>query len=135
MKSTAFEQQVQEISKLISEDDICLLALCEAPESIKAHGTVHNALRTAIVNTRTLKPQDIDTAQGKEKYGRRVEKESMRAVGYLLGMEFCPLPMCALSDYQNDEQLDAKGRNFCPPCQGKMRKALTAAGVEVREQY
>lgn len=132
--SGTLEEQLSALTPLISETDLCLLALSDADHDVESHGIIHRALRIGIVNTKALRPSPIEAAEARERYGRRAEKESMRAIGHLLGIKTCPMPMCALCDYRTDEQLDAKGRNFCPPCQEKMRRALSHAGAKVKEQ-
>jgi hypothetical protein len=54
----------------------------------------------------------------------------MRAVASLAGVPACPFPHCALFDHVNEQQLDAKSRNPCPPCLVKTQALLIEKGAK-----
>lgn len=64
-------------------------------------------------------------------YRHRLEKETLRAVALLAGLEDCQWPRCALHPHRTVEELDFKSRNLCPPCQDRLREALQRSGVAV----
>lgn len=122
-------EEAKEITKLVRKDDICLLALVSIPGNEKFWGKLYKSLNVGLLNISALRPDKLDSDKQREKYARRVEKESMRVIGLLLGLETCPFPRCALSIARTEQELDAKGRNLCPPCRIKAEKILKEMGV------
>ncbi len=55
---------------------------------------------------------------------RLINKEAMRGVGLMLGMQPCPFFRCALYQAPTERDLRAKGQNYCPPCWGKVADAM-----------
>lgn len=122
------DQEGQVLAKQMGPDDVCLVALVAPAAEAKAHGVMLPEQRVAVVNMTVLKPAGDDA----ETYGRRVEKEVMQGVGMLLGMPQCPNPQCAMSPYSTGEELDAKGRNFCPPCLDAFAKSAASKGLVIK---
>jgi hypothetical protein len=115
--------------KWLTGSEVCLVVLVEPTEDIQPHGVLLPNQHVAVVNVKSLRPVDGDA----EKYGRRLEREVMQSIGLLLGIEPCPNPQCALWAYKTDEELDIKGRNFCPPCLNRVQKAARERGVKLIE--
>lgn len=111
----------------IGEADVCLVVLAVPLEELPNHGTQLPDQRTAVVNARLLKPEGGD----EEQYGRRLEREVMMSIGLLLGLQTCPNPQCAMWLYSNDDELDMKGRNFCPPCLDRVQKLAMGKGLKI----
>ena len=107
--------------------DVALVVLAVPAEDHRAHGIMMPDERVAVVNARLLKPEDDD----EERYGRRLEREAMMSFGLLIGLETCPNPQCAMWLYSNTEELDLKGRNYCPPCLDRFQKIAMPKGVRV----
>ncbi len=63
----------------------------------------------------------------------RLRKETMRAVGKLIGLPDCPYPRCCLLLCGTYEELDAKGADFCPPCQALAEHALDAVRASAEQ--
>ena len=114
-----------EAGKALAADDAALVVLANPAADIKPHGAFFPEQRVAVVNLKSLKPAADDA----EVYGRRVEREVMQSIGMLLGAPSCPNPQCAMWQYTTDEELDSKGRNYCPPCMGVIQKAAEGKGV------
>lgn len=117
----ALDGQAQAAAARKKENHLAVLVLASL-EGNPHHGASYPEQSVAVINVAALRPDPMDA----ELYGRRVEKQLMSAGGILLGMEICPNPLCALSAYMDMERLDAKGRNYCPPCQDRVRKILEA---------
>jgi hypothetical protein len=113
--------------KAMGPDDAVMVVLAEPSTDIPAHGVNLPDSRVAVVNVKSLKPANGDA----ETFARRVEREVMQSIGMQLGMPACPNPQCAMWSYSTDEELDAKGRNYCPPCMEAMHKAAKEKGVGV----
>jgi predicted Zn-dependent protease len=60
---------------------------------------------------------------------QRVERQAMDAMALAMGLPACAFPQCALYHAENAGELDAKGRNLCPPCSMKLENTLKAQGV------
>lgn len=109
-------------------DEIALLVVVAYPEEeIEAHGVLRPEKNVAVVNARSLEPVNED----RERYARRVERGVMQAVGMLLGLPSCPNPQCVLWAYQTLQELDAKGRNYCPPCLERAQKSAMTKGISL----
>ena len=111
----------------MGEADVCLVVLALPLEEFPNHGIMLPESRTAVVNVRALKPEDNDA----ERFGRRIEREAMLSIGLLLGLDPCPNPQCAMWLYSNNEELDAKGRNYCPPCLDRAQKLALEKGSKI----
>lgn len=75
--------------------------------------------KVVVVAVDRLKPANADTADGKELWLRRVEKECVGGAAFVLGMPACQLIYCALYPAPTLQELDQKARGLCPPCVGK----------------
>jgi len=129
------EEGAQDLEKLIGPDDICLLGLVNIHQDVKFFEAVFQSRKVALLNIRALRPDNMKNDTAMEKYARRVEKESMRLIGQLIGLNPCPFPRCALYIAASEQELDAKSRNLCPPCQGKAAELLRAKGVRLTVDY
>jgi len=94
-----------------------------------AHGFYDPELRGGLVNLPALA---AGIGSDAEKYGRRAERQVMRIIGMLAGLGPCPNPRCVMYPYRNLGELDEIGRNFCPPCLGKLEKGIEAQGFALR---
>jgi hypothetical protein len=114
-----------EAIKGMGPDDAVLVVLADPVADVKPHGITLPDRRVSVVNVKSLKPSSGDA----EIFARRVEREVMQSIGMQLGMPACPNPQCAMWSYSTDEELDAKGRNYCPPCLGAMQKGAKEKGI------
>jgi hypothetical protein len=114
-----------EAAKAMASDDAALVVLAYPSADIKPHGVSLPGIHVAVVNVKSLEPASGDA----ETFARRVEREVMQSIGMQLDMPACPNPQCAMWSYSTDEELDAKGRNYCPPCLGVLQKAAREKGV------
>ena len=62
---------------------------------------------------------------------RRLERQVIRAICTLLGLEQSPNPQSAYSPYETLEQLDMIGRNLDPPWQKKMQERARELGLAI----
>ncbi len=120
---------ISNLTSLVEPSDICLLVLAAMPTDSTLVEQISKHRNLALLNVTALAPKKTDKNPQPEKYLRRVEKESMRMVGELLGLSVCPFPRCALSITLTDRELDDKGLNLCPPCDLKAQQVLLKDGV------
>jgi hypothetical protein len=116
----------------LRDSDMCLIALCNLPGSAKFRVGLFPQQRIVLVNAAMLKPKDVSTADATERYARRVEKESLFMLGQLLGLGGCPNKLCCMHPAMTGKDLDEIARNYCPPCQGAVLKALIAKGLTLK---
>jgi len=93
---------------------------------ISPHGDTHGLVsnRVAVIDVDMLKPADTSKEGWQEVFARRVEKESLAGVAYAFEMKACVFERCALKPAETTDELDAKGRNLCPPCEVKLQALL-----------
>ena len=87
------------------------------------HLVVYSNSSIAVVNILPLYTDDA------EKFGRRVERQVMRAAAFSFGLEPTPDPFCVTRDYSSIEDLDTMGRNFSPPWQGRFADEAAKRGL------
>ncbi|HOW96150.1 MAG TPA: hypothetical protein P5567_08510 [Kiritimatiellia bacterium] len=114
-------------AEAMGPEDTCLVVLAVPTEDLPNHGVRLQEKNSAVVNARLLKPAGGD----EEQYGRRLDREVMMSIGLLMGLETCPNPQCAMWLYSNDEELDMKGRNYCPPCLERIQKLAVERGLKI----
>jgi len=124
----SLEAQTKELKGLLKPSDVCVVALVKEPgatlkQSIFVVTNVPPSM--GIVNLTAINA----AAEGQEKNDalkelilRFDEKETMRAIGTMIGLTPCVNPQCAMSQYDLKPLSDKMGRNFCPPCQGALEK-------------
>jgi hypothetical protein len=131
----AFSENGEPVSLLplaAPEQVICLLVLDGTAADTKSARTVFKPAKVAVVNAARLKPAAEGQTDSTEQWMRRLEKESLAAIGLLLGLDKCANPFCALFDHESDFELDAKARSLCPPCSGKALEVLTRKGATLK---
>ncbi|MFC1452785.1 hypothetical protein ACFLSJ_05510 [Verrucomicrobiota bacterium] len=130
--TNSVEWVLERASALVDTNDVCILVLVDRPAGFPdLKERVHREKRAAVLNVGALRPAAPDAEDDPEMYGRRVEKEAMRVMGELLGLDNCNMPRCALHVAPNAAELDKKGRNLCPPCQTEALRLLRKKGVYV----
>ena len=122
------DETARQAAALLGPDDAFVVALAGFGPEVTTHGVSLPDIRAAAVNVTALQPSDNDA----ETLGRRVERQVMQSIGMQVGMGPCPNPQCAMWVYTTEEELDAKGRNYCPPCQDRAEQGLTAGGFRVK---
>ncbi len=113
-------------AQAIKERDQTALATVVLVGGLTKHGETHGFVfnRVALIDVDMLRPAGTRKEGWNEPFTRRVEKESLAGVSYAMGMPACVFSLCALKPAESTEELDAKGRNLCPPCAQKMESIL-----------
>lgn len=104
-----------------------VIAVVGSRLTTNAHGFYDPAIRAGLVNLAELAR---GVGEDKEKFYRRAERQVMRVIGMLCGLGPCPNPRCVMYNYRTIDELDEIGRNFCPPCLGKLEQAARSRGFE-----
>jgi hypothetical protein len=109
-------------------DEAMLLLFVSGVATNQAHGVIDTTNRVAVVNL------DILRDANPEVEARRVEKQAIRALSFLIKVPTCPNPRCSYYQYANLAELDAISRNPCPPCGMMFGQAAAAAGLALKPQ-
>lgn len=115
------------LSEQVGDQDAGLVALVWTDEPEPVHGFMWPDARVVIVNVRTLMTDGAD----EETIARRIERQVIRGIAMLYGLEASPNPLSAMWNYTTLEQLDAIGRNLDPPWLRKLQQQAEAWGVAV----
>lgn len=128
--SSTPEAEAAELQKTLGSNDVFLVELLNVPEDTKFRSYVFSGRHVALLNVWSLRLSGDSSGPSRRiLYEARVMKETMCLLGRMLGLDVCPNPRCALSNWESEEQLDKKGGNFCPPCKNKAQEFLSQAGV------
>lgn len=119
----------QQAAGLVGENDVGVIALVWTEEFYSVHGFLWPEDRVVLVNVRTFLSDDPDA----ETLGRRVERQVVRGVCMLMGLEYSPNPMSAMWSYTKLEELDEIGRNLDPPWLKKLQERAMELGIPVDE--
>jgi hypothetical protein len=114
--------------------DACLLILYnDANQATNALEAVMIDGNRALLNVVALDALARKSANPAQMLQRLINKESMRAIGLMLGMSECPFGRCALYQALTDKELGYKGQNYCPPCWGKCAATLEKNNLKYYE--
>jgi hypothetical protein len=105
----------------MATNDLFMVAMVVAGDDVKPHMAIMPESGIAVINVSALSAKDP------EKYARRIERQVMRAIAFLLGMPQSPDPRDVTHPYNTIEELDKIGRNFNAPSQSCFEKAAEAA--------
>jgi len=95
---------------------------------IMNHGAHFPAQRVVVANMKPMiSGDDVDD----EKMGRRVERQAIRGVCILMGLEPSPVPQSAMFAYSSRDELDQIGRNLDPPWQIRLQRRAEQLGIRV----
>lgn len=116
--------EAEDLQRTLEPDEVCLLAMLNIPEKVTFQEGVFPTKNVGLLNVRALDSVEANTPEAKTKYMRLVQKQAISVIARTLGMHDCPNPHCALFKCENKQQLQAKGRNLCPPCEAEFEKVL-----------
>ena len=121
---------VDTLEGLLSRQDVAIIALANVPGELAFRDIVASKRHVAILNIAPLKPgKETPPEQADAVWATRVEKQITAFVSYAAGMSPCPFPLCARYMCATLAELDAKGRNACPPCQMAIEKLMHKKGT------
>ena len=119
------EDVLKAVKGIVSAKDACTLVLLQGAADRSPTDAVAAMEGVGIVYLSALqiKGKGLDHPA----YRRRVQKESIRAIGSALGLAACAMPRCAMCAAQTEADLDRTGTNFCPPCYDRAEKKVQDA--------
>lgn len=111
----------------LDERDLGWVVLLEPTGDATAHGMTRPDLRVSVVNVKAMRADNPD----EETFARRMERQVMRGLGFLYGLEPSPNPQSAMTSYSSLAELDEIGRNFDPPWTRRFQELARDHGVPV----
>ena len=107
--------------------EVLQVVLFQTEEESIAHGVLRPEQGVALVNVGAMRADQPPA----DKLQARMERQVIRAICLLMGLESSPNPFSAMTTYRSMEELDAIGRNLDPPWLVKLQHAAEAKGLAV----
>lgn len=126
VSATTLDEVADEAAKRVGEADLGYVVLFVSTNPVPHHGVYRPEQKVVVVNVNLMREGADD-----EKFARRLERQVIRGIGVLLGLEWSPNPTSAMAAYTTLEELDQIGRNLDPPWQLKMQQRARALGLQV----
>lgn len=123
-----FEDVLAAAEKMIEDNRLGLVVIWRpATGALQNHGAVFPEKRIAIANLNPMLTTDTDPLiiQG------RVERQAIRGICMVMGLEPSPNPMSAMFNYSNLAELDAIGRNLDLPWLLRLQERMVENGIEL----
>ena len=125
-----FEEVTAAATAMMETNRVGLVVLWHPTSSINNHGAHYPELHVAVANLNPMLTPDTDS----EKIERRVERQVVRGICMLMGLEPSPNPYSAMFNYSNLEELDAIGRNLDPPWLKRLQEKAIEYGIPVDKE-
>ena len=119
--------QLKTLERLAATDEekpSIAVALVREAADVKERVLLVREQNAGVVNLTVLQPEIRKTKNEEEQFVRLIEKETLRTMGYLLGLGQCFNPRCCMSGYRLDPGQEVAGRNYCPGCRMKLETTL-----------
>jgi hypothetical protein len=123
-KGASMDAVAREASARLAPEDLGVIVLLKSEQELPNHGIFNPDLRVVVVNVNRM-AKDAD----EETFGRRMERQVIRGIGSLLGLELSPNPESAMAFYSTMEELDMMGRNLDPPWLYQLQQRARAFGL------
>lgn len=120
----SLDRVAEAAAPLIPGDSLGWVVLYGADTKIATHGIYRPDLKVVVVNVKPL----LEGGDA-EKIGRRIERQVIRGICLLMGMDYSPNPESAMTYYGSLEELDAIGRNLDPPWLMKLQERAREWGI------
>lgn len=125
-----FEEVTAMAASMLETNRIGLVVLWRPTSDISNHGAHYPDKRVAVANLNPMFTPDTDA----EKIERRVERQVIRGVCLLMGLEPSPNPYSAMFNYANLEELDTISRNLDPPWLKRLQEKAVEMGIPVEQE-
>lgn len=125
-----FDEVAQAAAAMLETNRVGLVVIWRPNSEINNHGAHYPDLRVSIANLNPMFTPDTEA----ETIERRVERQAIRGVCLLFGLEPSPNPYSAMFGYENLEQLDQIGRNLDPPWLNRIQERARARGIPLDEE-
>lgn len=116
-------QSLEKAARRVKTDSDVVLIVLAGFSGEPKHLAVYSSSGITIINAQPLYTNDA------ELFARRIERQVMRSAAFSFGLSPTPDPFCVTRDYDSLEDLDAMGRNFSPPWQGRFAEEVEKRGL------
>jgi hypothetical protein len=123
-KADSLNAVADEAAARVGPDDLGLIVLFQSETPVPNHGIFRPEQRVVVVNVGLMRE-----GADEEKFGRRMERQVIRGIGTLMGLELSPNPESAMCMYSTMEELDQMGRNLDPPWLYQLQQKAREFGV------
>ncbi len=111
----------------VGADELGLVVLDVAASVDEPHGIFKPEQKVVVINVADMRENAADEGV----IERRLERQVIRGICVLMGLEWSPNPQSAMARYTTLEELDQIGRNLDPPWQLKLHERARELGVPV----
>lgn len=122
--STSLEDAAKAAAERLVPEDLGVVVLQATTSTEEPNGIFRPDLRVVVINVADMREGADD-----ETFARRLERQVIRGVGVLLGLEWSPNMESAMAYYETMEELDQMGRNLDPPWLLKLQERARSFGV------
>ena len=124
---SSFEQAIEIGQGKRPGHEIGLILLVQPTQESPIHGVLRKEAGVALINVPAMQADEASEAVVLQ----RLERQVIRGLCMLLGLESSPNPHSAMAAYQGLGELDNIGRNLDPPWLVKLQEAARARGLTV----
>jgi len=122
-----FDEIAQKVAMIMENDRAGIVVLWRPSSDVMNHGAVFPDQRVSVVNLNPMLTPDTDS----ETIERRIERQVIRGICFVLGLDPNPNPMSAMFSYTSIEELDSIGRNLDPPWLQRLQQRAVELGIPV----
>jgi len=122
-----FDEVAQNAEAIMESNRLGLVVIWRPSSDINNHGASFPEKRIAIANLNPMFTEDTES----EVIERRVERQVIRGICHVMGLEPSPNPLSAMFSYSNLQELDAIGRNLDLPWLQKLQERVTEKGIQL----
>ena len=108
----------------LGPDDVGMVVLNALASADEPNGIFRPDERVVVINV-----TDMREGADENILAWRLERQVIRGICVLMGMEWSPNPESAMAQYQSLEELDRMGRNLDPPWLLKFQERANALGI------
>lgn len=120
----SLESVAEAAASRLGPDDAGIVILDTLADTSEPNGIYHPEKRVVVINV-----ADMREGADEEVFARRLERQVVRGVCVLLGLEWSPNPESAMAVYSNLAELDQIGRNLDPPWLLKLQRRAHELGI------
>ncbi len=120
-----FDEASAAAAAIMEQNRLGLVVLWKPASDVMNHGAFFPDARISIANMNAMITPDTKN----EVIARRIERQVIRGIALVMGLEPNPNPHSAMFAYTTLEQLDAIGRNLDPPWLIRLQEKALAAGL------
>lgn len=124
VESDKLQDVVPQAVERLEKDGVGMVVLDAQASADEPHGIFRPEERVVVINV-----TDMKEGADPEILARRLERQVIRGIALLVGLEWSPNPESAMAEYSTLEELDRMGRNMDPPWLLKFQERARALGL------